>query len=188
MTTISVIIPIRDRSGQRLENCLRSLRWQQGVSAESIEVVLSDFGSSQLHRDSIEELAQRYGARLHCEQTDALWNRSRALNLGIQKATGQLCFCTDADMIFSPGFVAALLQKQAKQPHQIMTLSRCHDLPQSAPQQLMELEDFESLSAMAELRQTTGTGACQVADRAFFFSVRGYDEAFEYWGAEDDDM
>ena len=188
MTTLSVVIPIRDRSGQRLENCLRSLRWQRGVERQQVEIVLSDFGSSAEHATSIAALAQAYDAVVTTEETEALWNRSRALNLGIQAASGELCFCTDADMIFSPDFIAALLSAEAQAPGETMVLSRCHDLPEAAPRRLFEQSDFADLKSSAALRQTTGTGACQVARRSFFEHARGYDEAFEYWGAEDDDM
>ena len=84
------MIPIRDRSGQRLENCLRSLRWQRGVERQQVEIVLSDFGSSAEHATSIAALAQAYDAVVTTEETEALWNRSRALNLGIQAASGEL--------------------------------------------------------------------------------------------------
>ena len=48
--------------------------------------------------------------------------------------------------------------------------------------------DYLALETKGIERATQGTGACQSAHRDFFFNVRGYDEAFEHWGAEDDDL
>ena len=58
----------------------------------------------------------------------------------------------------------------------------------SVPLQSWTRADYPSLEAESELRETSGTGACQVAPRSFFFHARGYDEKFVYWGAEDVDM
>jgi glycosyltransferase involved in cell wall biosynthesis len=186
MSEISVIIALRDRSGTRLANCLRSLRWQT-VDCADVEIVLSDFGSDLQHAASIAEMADEYGAVVERTETDAVWNRSRALNLGIQAATGRLALCTDADMIFAPDFLAAVLQSHASEPD-AMVVCRCHDLPESLAETPWQRSDFALLRSKAAERHLSGTGACQAVRRQFFNDVRGYDEAFEYWGAEDDDM
>lgn len=186
MPEISVIIALRDRSGNRLANCLRSLRWQS-VDREQIEIVLSDFGSDAQHAASIAVMAAEYEAVVERTETNALWNRSRALNLGIQAATGHLALCTDADMIFAPDFVEEVLRVHAE-AGDAMVVCRCHDLPASSAETRWQLTDFETLKSKASERQTSGTGACQAVRRQFFSDVRGYDEAFKYWGAEDDDM
>lgn len=189
---ISAIIPIRNRSGVRLENCVRSLRWQTGIDPADLEIVLSDFGSTAEHLASVRVIAARYDARVVSTDTDVTWNRSRALNIGIQRATARLVFCTDADMIFAPDFVAQLLALEAEHGAGpgpgALVVAPCFDLPEGAADQLVERADFARLRGLAAQRETGGTGACQVATRAFFEAVRGYDEAFQYWGAEDDDL
>ncbi len=190
MPQISAIIPIRNRSGQRLENCVRSLRWQAPVDAADLEIVLSDFGSTPEHLASVHDIADRYGARVVAVTTDAVWNRSRALNIGIQGATGRLCFCTDADMIFAPNFVHQLLTQEAahRAGDGALVVAPCFDLPDGVATANLTAADFPRLRAAAALRETNGTGACQVATRAFFEAIRGYDEGFKYWGGEDDDL
>lgn len=185
---LSAVIPLRNRAGLRLENCLRSLRWQEGLE-EPVEIVLSDFGSDDTHAREIAALAERYGARVTREVTDAVWNRSRALNLGIQAARGAICWATDADMIFQPNFAATVLAEHGRRPGECMVLCRCHDLPEEVPDdRLWSVEDFEPLQRRARIRSAMGTGACQAAPRAFFERVRGYDEEYVFWGAEDVDM
>jgi glycosyltransferase involved in cell wall biosynthesis len=184
---LTAIVPIRNRSGERLENCLRSLRWQEGLDAADIEIVISDFGSDVAHRASIDALGERYDAKVEFTDTKEVWNRSRALNIGLQAATGHIAFCTDVDMIFAPNFLAKILETHEQFGGQVMALCRCNDLLEDVPLQVWNRSDFETLEARSERRETTGTGACQAAPLEFFLP-RGYDEKFLYWGAEDVDM
>jgi glycosyltransferase involved in cell wall biosynthesis len=185
--SVSVIVPVRDRSGVRLENCLRSVRWQQ-IDQTRVEIIVSDFGSHPEHARSIDALAATYACRVRRVATREVWNRSRALNIGIRAATGDYALCTDADMIFAPNFLAAALAAHQRAGDRSFVVCRCHDLPQTVPLQLWGEEDFARLSARASLRQTFGTGACQSAARSFFECVRGYDEKYLFWGKEDSDM
>ncbi len=182
---ISVIVPIRNRSGTRLRNCLASLRWQD--CGEPVEVVLSDFGSDPGHAASVAELAAEFDATLVRTDTAEIWNRSKALNIGIRAAAADVVMCTDADMLFAPGFIAGVIARWREEGDGIV-VSRCHDLPDDVPEQPWQRGDFSALLGRASLRDTTGTGACQAARKSFFEHARGYDEAFKYWGAEDDDM
>ena len=181
---ISVIIPLRDRAGARVENCLRSLLWQD-VDADSFEIVLSDFGSSPKYARALVELGERFGARIVRSDTDAIWNRARALNIGIRAARGEYVFCTDADMIFQPNFLSTLL---AHQDGESFVVCRCRDLPESVPEQAWGEADFDALLAKSDYRERLGTGACQMARRSFFERVHGYDEGYIFWGCEDGDM
>ncbi len=189
---LSAIIPIRNRSGERLANCLRSLRWQEGVAPADLEVVLVDYGSDRGHREAVALEAARFEARVVRVEVGGLWNRSRALNYGLRAARGEYLLCTDVDMIFSPNFVSELLgrhrEMEARGGGRKILFSRCLDLPESAGLERWERGDYERLSALSSERPTQGTGACQCAHRDFFMYARGYDEAFEHWGAEDDDM
>lgn len=184
---ITAVIPIRNRTGTRLDNCLRSLRWQD-LDGASLEIVLVDFGSDPEPAAELHELAERHDAALVRVDTDTIWNRARALNYGIQRATGRYVFCTDADMIFAPNFVATLLDAQRREQGRAFVVCHCRDLPEQIAEQPWTRDDFPELLAAAPFRKATGTGACQVALHEFFERVRGYDEGFSFWGQEDNDM
>lgn len=184
---ISVVIPVRNRSGTRLDNCLASLRWQT-VPENQVEIVLSDFGSDLPNRASVAAGAERAGARVAYTETAEIWNRSRALNLGIQATTGDVVLCTDADMIFAPNFLEVILETRRASGRPRMIHCACHDLPEDVPERPWAVADFEALRARGEFRDLGGTGACQAASREFYFRVRGYDEKYLHWGAEDIDM
>ena len=91
-------------------------------------------------------------------------------------------------MIFTPDFLQATVEALQQSDYRALVLCRCHDLPESVAEMPRSRDELPFLRSAASVRQTSGTGACQAATRAFFFAVRGYDEAFEYWGAEDNDM
>jgi glycosyltransferase involved in cell wall biosynthesis len=120
-------------------------------------------------------------------ESTKIWNRSWALNVGIRAAHGDRVMCTDADMIFSPGFLHDTLSTLVDND-KALVLCRCHDLPEAVPEKAWHLDDFAWLREQAELRDTVGTGACQAATRSFFEEVRGYDEKYVFWGNEDKDM
>ncbi len=196
MPRLSAIIPVRNRSGTRLRNCLNSLRWQQ-VEGErlgvELEIVLSDYGSNPEHAASIRALAEQFDAKVARNEEFGDWNRSRALNLGIQQAEGEYVWCTDADMIFAPSFAQSILAVHARRPGQALVVCACSDLPERVAERAYELADFSMLSRAATRRrairlESLGTGACQSASREFFFHARGYDERYVHWGSEDSDM
>ena len=195
MPRLSAIIPVRNRSGIRLRNCLASLRWQRLPAAE-LEVVLSDYGSDRAHAASIDALAEEFSATVVRTGEFGEWNRSRALNLGIQGARAPYVFCTDADMIFAADFVPTILQvhdahpgaRDAQPRAGALVVCHCTNLPKDVPEQEWGRDDFEALRARGKVRTSPGTGACQSASRAFFFHARGYDEQFVFWGSEDTDM
>lgn len=184
---ITIIIPVRNRAGIRLENCLRSLRWQN-LPHDDVAIVLSDFGSSPEHAASVRELAECYAARVVHTPTQEVWNRSRALNIGLRACTTPWVLCTDADMIFLPNFVSSVLHQLEDASKPGIVFCRCSDLPEDVPEQQWHKDDLAFLQSKSQLRETSGTGACQAAALSFFAHARGYDEAFVYWGAEDDDM
>jgi glycosyltransferase involved in cell wall biosynthesis len=184
---VSVVIPMRDRGGVRLDNCLRSLRWQD-VDPSRIEIVISDFGSNANQLPAIRALAARHGARLVETPAAGSWNRAKALNIGIRAARGTIVLCTDADMIFQENFLSTVLSAFDRHGGRVIALSRTWDLPSSVAERHWEQSEFPALKNLGRMRQTSGTGACQAAPRTFYEFGHGYDEKLLYWGFEDGDM
>lgn len=182
---LTVVLPSRDRSGVRLSACLASLRWQD-LPADDVEIVLSDFGSGPEHRASLAELADQYGCRLVRTETTELWNRSRALNVGIQHARAEHVLCSDVDILFAPSFLPTVLEELSK--GRAFVVCRCRDLPADVPERVWARDDFPGLLARSTFRQFPGTGACQATRRDWMIRVRGYDERYVFWGYEDRDM
>ncbi len=185
---ISAIIPVRNRTDDRLENCLRALNWQD-LPSENYELLISDFGSSPEEALKVKEMAATYGARIIRTDTDEIWNKSRALNVAIREADGHYVFCTDVDMVFEPNFLSTLLRVQEENDDEALAVCRCRDLPESVPGRVWNRDDYPQLKSQAAFRENWGgSGACQMALKSFFEEVRGYDESYEFWGMEDNDM
>jgi glycosyltransferase involved in cell wall biosynthesis len=185
---VSVVVPLRDRAGVRLSNCLASLRWQQSPPRDDVEIVLSDYGSAEPFRTDVAALASAHGAAHRYTDARGLWNRSAALNCGIRAAHGRWVLCTDSDMIFAPNFLATLLAVQAEHDERALCLCRSSDLPPGAAEGAVAEADLPALRGRAALRPTYGKGGCQFARRSWFEDVRGYDEGYQWWGWEDLDM
>jgi GT2 family glycosyltransferase len=185
---LTVVLPVRNRGGVRLRNCLKSLRWQEGVPEAEVEILLSDFGSNPSFRDEIAHLAQEYRARVQFTPAKGVWNRSRALNIGIKRAEGRLTLCTDVDMVFAPHFLRSALDAQTEADHRALILCQCVDLGPDTEGRPIEVPDMPGLVQSASLRPSFGMGGCQCALTSWFHRVRGFDQGYTFWGAEDKDL
>jgi glycosyltransferase involved in cell wall biosynthesis len=188
---MTVVIPVRDRAGQRLRNALRSLRWQ--TAGPPAQVLVVSHGSRPEIDQELEQLCQDEGATLITTGGPAdPWNKSLALNTGIRRSPPEvpLLMTMDADMVLSPDFLSLVIERLTKDPPALV-LCRISDLPQEAflpvdGDQL--LQSFDRLRALTRLRSCSGSGGIQAANRSFFFAIRGYDEDLTWWGAMDGDI
>jgi glycosyltransferase involved in cell wall biosynthesis len=185
---LTVVIPLRDRAGVRLRNCLRSLRWQTGIDARDVDIIVSDLGSEPSAREEVRALAAEHSARVFFTDDTNDFSRGRALNIGIRRARGRFTLCTDVDMIFAPRFLRTLLEAQSEHADRALVLCQALDLDRDTVGRSVELEDLEPLRARATLRTTHGPGGCQIAATAWFHRVRGFDEGMAFWGFEDKDL
>mgnify|MGYP000166510233 CR=1 FL=1 len=185
---LTIVLAIRNRGGARLANCLRSLRWQEGFEASEIEVLLSDFGSEPKARAEIAKLADEHDARVHFTETMSVWNRSRALNIGLKRARGRFSLCSDVDMIYAPDFLRAVMDAQREHEERALVLCQALDLGPETRERVVTRDQVEALRDEAIARPLSGLGGCQCARTDWFRRVRGYDEVYRYWGAEDKDL
>jgi glycosyltransferase involved in cell wall biosynthesis len=187
---LAVVIPVRDRAGQRLRNALWSLDWQSAGRPAQI-LVVSHGSRPEVDRELATLCAENEATLIAVGSPDQPWNKPLALNRGIRAVSPGVDFVMtmDADMILAPDFLSAVLGRLEQPP--TLVLCQSLDLPQSArlprdPAAL--LSAFDRLRARATPRHRTGTGGIQAARREFFFDVQGYDEDLVWWGAMDGDM
>lgn len=183
---ITVIIPLRNTESHhrdlgRLENCLLSLT-KQSIPANRIDIIVSDLDSDPQFQGQHQEICKRLGARYVYTQTGDSWNISRARNVGIKNARADFIMTTDVDCVFAPDFIEIVLRHMAKDK---MVHCRISDLPQDHDGQL---DNFLWMNKVSILRPAFAYGGCQVFSREWAFKVRGFDEAYKVWGADDTDF
>jgi len=190
MPLLTIVYPLRNLEAQRIYNCLHSLRLQ---TFKDFHVIISDYGSNQKGRSHLEKALKKIGTKLNFEvirtEIKGDWNRSAALNRGIIKAKTQFIMGSDLDMIYHPDFLSIATQNLNSQSYVVHHIAR-----QLKKMELPSLEikmrenNWEFFHSNSKSRTGGGTGACQIIPRSKFFYLGGYDEIYEHWGAEDDDM
>ena len=184
--SISVVICCRNYDLVKLKRGLSSLRDQKG--SHDLEIIISDFGSSSEYSETLNQLSSLYPVRIVTTKTSTPWARSIALNIGIQQAKHQWVMTTDADMIFAPEFlnmVSSYLEKigtQAVYYAQPIKLA-----PLKLPEN-WQPNDFELYCSKGRFYGRAGRGGCQIAAKDWLMKVRGFNETYSVWGAEDDDI
>lgn len=185
---ISVVVAVRNRSGYRVENFLKTLRRQAHLSGE-VEIVLVDSASSPDHFESLWHLAKAHRATLIRLAAEHPWNKSLALNVGIRAATRRYVFLTDIDMIFQANFIAAALHALEQHHGKVVLHCQSRDLPPHAVKDATDvIAGFDALLAQSRWHTRLGNGACFITTREWLHKVRGMDEAYGQWGAMDRDI
>jgi hypothetical protein len=188
---LAVVIPIRNRDGQRVRNALRSLHWQ--AVGPPVQVLVVSHGSQpEVDRELAQICDDEAATLIVVGDPSQPWNKPVALNTGIRATLPLVPFVMtmDADMILAPNFFEVVLERLSEEPPAFV-LCQIADLPPHAVlpcscEQL--LGAFDTLRAVTKLRPRYGTGGIQAARRAFFFDIRGYDEDLLWWGAMDGDL
>lgn len=182
---LTVVIPVQDRAGSRLHNLLRSLRAQKAASA--LHVVVVDYGSAARVAAEVAALAQEHGADLLRVAGPLEWNRARALNLGLRRATTAYVLFADADLVFRNNYAGTAVEALHEDQRRLV-VSRMLDLPEGLPVEI-DQDNVEELRPLAQSRYGDGPHPSIVAvSREALELVGGYDEGFRLWGSEDDDL
>nr|WP_276545767.1 glycosyltransferase [Brachybacterium muris] len=159
-----------------------------GAASEvKMEIVVSDYGS--LEHEGHKEAVEAEGAVYVRTETDGVWSRSRALNAGLAVTSGRVVVATDADMVFSPGTIDAVVRNMDADPLQFIVM-QCNDLPEGIDHEAIESGQYswDQLEKVSTLRPRWGMGGLIAIPRAAYVSSRGLDERMEIYGGEDIDF
>jgi glycosyltransferase involved in cell wall biosynthesis len=190
---VTVLIGVRNRAGYRLANALRSLR-EQTYPADGIRVVVIDYGSEPETAEEVERLCGEGSVEyVHVGGVSA-WSRSRCLNVGLRRAATKFLLSSDVDILFSPHYVADAVDTLRLSPLSYVC-SAMLDLPEESAEMLeraacveeaLELDTWRRLSRPRHGWEHHPT-ICMTYT-AVLQAMRGYDEYYEGWGWEDDDL
>lgn len=190
---VTVLIGIRNRADHRLANALKSLR-AQTHPADRTRTLVVDYGSEPDAARAAAKLCRRYGAeRIRVDGT-GVWSRGRCLNVGIRRVRTTFLMTSDADIVLSPRYLADAVRALRRRPLSVVC-SPMFDLPADSvgsaqraarPGEPLPLEAWKARSSPRfawDFHPSIG-----VAYTAFYRLIRGYDEFYEVWGEEDDDL
>ncbi|MFH9402316.1 glycosyltransferase [Streptomyces sp. NPDC017638] len=196
---VQVVIPFRDRSGgprtRNLLACLRALADQEDAPAHQVTVVECDSGPRS--RDLLDGVVDRYVLA----PKDGLFNKAWTVNVGVVEATRplpagravQVCVL-DADILVDRHFVArntARLADGGHGAHLPFRWSLSLDGPSTARAIGLRTEagaaDVPG-SVLRGLLLREPPGGCVWVRSDVFHAVGGFDERYEGWGGEDDDV
>src|SRR5580658_9502837 len=198
--SVSAIVPVRDRDrGQRLRNllaCLHALADQDFAPGQArITVVETD--THPRCRDLIEPLADRY----LFAYKDGLFNKSWAVNLGLRAAgaagesgTPKLTCVLDADILVDRSFLArnaGRFDDPAHHAHLPFRWSLSMDGPatdRAIWHRIGARAPEVASDALRGLLLRETPGACLWVRTEVLHRIGGFDERYEGWGGEDDDV
>ena len=176
---LSIIYPYRNREIKAFKNSLESLKRQ---TCYDFKVYVADYGSDIDRAREVKLLCEHYPF-LDYEYFPARfqpWNKSRALNALIKQLKTDFCFVADMDMIFHPQFIEKALSLQEKDKTVYFQVGF---LKPNKNVQKGKFEDFKHYQKSTP--EATGLSMFPVT---VLKELRGFDEFYHFWGAEDTDM
>jgi len=188
---ITIVICYRDREYIRALCCLQSLLNQ---TDKRFEIIISDYGSKQIDISPIITEFPELKVQVIRTETDEVWSRSIALNIGLKAAKTKFVMTTDIDMLFDPRFIEAANKRVRRDDNKMLLHKQIYD---THPQKKLEdiLEGLKSNNFWTNLwdyvpnsTRFSGGGACQVMLRKHVYTIGGFDEEMRIWGGEECDL
>lgn len=177
---ISVILPYRNRDIIRVERCLDSLDTQ---TFKNFEVVFIDNGSDGIFSEEVKKIVTSYSfcKYVYTNSNGLVWSRSYTLNVGLNTSSRDTIIIADIDLIFDPEFI-----------RKISTLTfnntfynyHCIYLPEKYNYNLLSWSKtgFQGFSNSGQSR------GLLIINKNDLININGYDEYYQQWGVEDDDV
>lgn len=173
----TVVIPNRNRDLGIVRKTLKSLVPQ---ISDEITVVVIDYGSSIDYQKDITALVEgMIGIELIiCPTQEQLWHKTRAINIVLKECQTYYFIVLDMDCITHPDFI-----------QKAMTLASdgaCINFPYGfLTEEESKKETPFDLFVVDFVGDLTGTIIARTEDLK---DIRGYDEFYHNWGAEDSDI
>jgi glycosyltransferase involved in cell wall biosynthesis len=117
----------------------------------------------------------------HLPVAQLLWNKSKALNFGITKASGDYIFIADIDLVFHPK--TSFLWEKLQSPDKFY-LFQLGYLDKIESRELSNDYEFEDLKP----GRTGEVNGMILTSMESLMKVNGLDEFFHFYGAEDEDL
>ncbi|WP_417887309.1 glycosyltransferase family 2 protein [Zunongwangia sp.] len=176
---LSLVLTYRNRDLEIVKRCLASLKMQ---TDKAFRVFLINYGSSDTFTVEIERLVKLYDFLdyIFVPACGQLWNKSKAINIGLKKSNSKLVLIADIDMIFHPNLI-----------------SKCQDIYQKFGMFYLQTGFLNKIETEKKLdfnnlkvafKSSLGATGISLFELDALKSIGGYDEFYHGWGAEDTDV
>ena len=177
MTTI--LYPYRNREVERVKRSLDSLAQQTN---RDFKVLFVDYGSTLSTSLIIESLLKEYGfvQYIYSYHRHQPWSRAKAVNIGLKQVTTPYVFVADVDMLFRNDFIETI--KELQNPNRAVFF-KVGFLDQK---ESISVKPFNQLQF--QFSSQRGAKGLSLFPLTALIRIKGFDEFFHFWGAEDEDV
>lgn len=183
----SIVVPVRNRWGPRLRNCVNSLTIQ---TLQPLEIIVADYGSTKEGHEGIMKTLEDFNCTVYYYPTDEIWSLAIARNMGIRRSNFRCknVAVVDADLVLEPRVVEVLAELHTT----TRSYASCF-VRMLLPHEDLDGKELKLPQVFANLKEykywpSSGWGGLVSAPRSWLFRVRGFDERMKFWGAEDSDL
>lgn len=175
---ISVVIPVRNRK----ENLKNTINYVLNQTYTNIEIIVVDYGGD----DDVEQMLEDYWnhrVKYFYVNEKGIWNLSRARNVGIRRANGDLVVSLDADMLLEADVLERIYADFKAREHPVLYQIHRREMLADGTIKLYP-------PALTGIVGGVGAfpGCFQACSKACWLKVRGFDERLCGYGYEDGDL
>lgn len=176
---ITILYPYRNRELERVKRSFDSLAQQTN---RDFKVLFVDYGSALPTAMAIETVLKEYDFvkyiySYHCHQP---WSRAKAINIGLRQVTTPYVFVADVDMLFRNDFVETI--KELQNPNRAVFF-KVGFLDQKESVSVKPFNQFQF-----QFSSQRGAKGLSLFPIEALIKIKGFDEFFHFWGAEDEDV
>jgi len=180
MATLTIVVGYRNREISRARRFLESLRRQ---TCDDFSLILVDYGSDPGKASAMKSLVDGYSfaSYIYSETRGWPWNRAHALNTGIRLADSRYVMTSDIDLIYSNNLIEVILDRASES-------KALHSLCYYLPRRFDKYDEIDKHISSYRVGGKDALGLLQVLPKEIYVELRGFDEYYRFWGAEDRDL
>jgi len=180
----SVVVPLRNRYGPMIRNCLRSIELQ---TLQHLELIVVDYGSTEENHEKLMRILP--DCTVYRYENDEPWSLAVARNIGLRRATAKYSCALDADLIMEPHVLEVAHRIHSTHPRIYMSTHTVLLDPAAVNFAKLTLpRDYTRLITLRWTNTSEGWGGFVCAPTEWWYECQGFDERMKWWGWEDVDM
>jgi len=169
----------------RLRNLLYSIRNQEDTVLNP-NIIVVDQSNDNSYRD-ISKFCKEFNAEyVYSKLQGEFWCKGLCLNFGIKKLKNPFIACMDVDNILAPNFFKTV-QEEASESKLLI----CKVWKSSPKLDLTNFKMKDYIFLLSKCKYTEArcaNGACQLANRTWWYKIKGYNENLLKWGTMDNEL